>query len=273
MKILIIGATGMLAKPVIKQLDQQGFDLRLFSRSINASMFDKHYEIIQGDLFNPQILEQAMRGCDAVHINLSKTDEALAVQAIVTMAKVVNIKLITTISGSTVAEENRWFWMTDNKYKAEQSIINSGIPYIIFRLSFVFESLALMIQDGKATIIGKQSHPFRWIAADDVAKMVTAGYQKPDAKNKIYYGYGPQSYLMRDVLHLYVKHKHPEIKNVSSVPAWLLKLIAKLTKNSELKLVASIFGYFDKVIEPVNADKSSEILGGPRMSFDNWLEK
>ena len=41
MKILVIGARGMLAKPAIKQLDNHGCKLRLFSRTVNNSMFEK----------------------------------------------------------------------------------------------------------------------------------------------------------------------------------------------------------------------------------------
>ncbi len=52
MKIAILGATGLLAKPVIKQLDTQGIKLRLFSRTITSSMFSKDYELVQGDVFN-----------------------------------------------------------------------------------------------------------------------------------------------------------------------------------------------------------------------------
>ncbi len=273
MKILIIGATGMLAKPVIKELDNQGFQLALFSRTITAAMFDKRYQIFKGDLFNPIILKQAMTGCDAIHINLSKTDEALAVHTIITMAKQVGIKFITTISGSTVAEENRWFWMTNNKIKAEQSIIESGIPYVIFRLSFVFESLSLMVRDGKATIIGKQAQPFHWIAADDVAKMVSAAYKNSDVRNEILYGYGKNRYLMKDLLTQYVKHKHPQIKKVDNVPAWLLKLIAKLSKNKELETTVSIFKYFDKVSEPNDVITAADILVEPQMTFNEWLDK
>ena len=76
MKVLIIGASGLLAKPVIRHLDKAGFQLRLFSRSVNQSMFDKEYEMVQGDVFNLNDLNKAMNGCDAVHISLSTTNEA-----------------------------------------------------------------------------------------------------------------------------------------------------------------------------------------------------
>ena len=53
MKILVIGASGMLAGPAIRKLDEAGFELRLFSRTVKPSMFINDYEIMQGDLFRP----------------------------------------------------------------------------------------------------------------------------------------------------------------------------------------------------------------------------
>ena len=132
MKILVIGASGMLAKPVVKKLDEAGFQIRLFSRSVKPSMYEKEYEIVNGDIFNKADLEKAMEDCDAIHITISKTNEANAVKAIMEVAKSKQIKLISYVSGASVKEENTWFPMTGNKYLAEQSIINSGIPYIIF---------------------------------------------------------------------------------------------------------------------------------------------
>lgn len=120
MKVLIIGASGMLAKPVIQHLDNAGFQLRLFSRTVSQSMFDREYEIVQVDVFNPDHLDKAISGCDAIHISHSMSNEALAAKAIVEVAKKKAIKLISAISGCTVAEENRWFYMIDNKYQAEQ---------------------------------------------------------------------------------------------------------------------------------------------------------
>ncbi len=35
MKILVIGASGLLAKPVVSHMDKAGFQLRLFSRNVN----------------------------------------------------------------------------------------------------------------------------------------------------------------------------------------------------------------------------------------------
>ena len=271
MKILVIGASGLLAKPVIKQLDKNGSQLRLFSRTVNQTMFDKPYEIVQGDVLNRNDLDKAMNGCDAVHISLSNLNEAVAVKTILDIAKNKEIKLISYISGCTVAEENRWFPMTENKYQAEQSIIKSGIPYMIFRPSWFFETIELMVRDGKATLLGKQPNKAHWIAADDFARMVAAAYEKPDAKNKIFYIIGSEEYLMKDLLEEFCKHRYPEIKKVSTVPIGIIKMIAILTGNKELKSAASLFGYFEKVKERGNPDETNELLGKPTITFEKWM--
>lgn len=271
MKILVIGASGLLAKPVIRHLDNAGHQLRLFSRKVNQSMFDKEYDLVQGDVFNQGDLTKAMTGCDTVHISLSTMNEALAVRLIVETALKEGIKLISTVSGCTVAEENRWFQMIENKFQSEQTIIKSGIPYMIFRPTWFFESLDLMIRDGKAMLLGKQPNPSHWVAADDLARMVVTAYRKPEAKNKIFFIFGPEPHLMKDLLEKYCRLRYPEIKKVSSVPIWMMKIIATLTGNKELKGVASLFAYFEKVNELGNPDETNAILGKPLTTFENWI--
>ncbi len=271
MKVLVIGASGMLARPVINQLDKAGFDLRLFSRTVNQAMFSKKYEIIQGDVFKPTDLENAMDGSDTVHISLSDVNEALAVRAIVKSAQEKGTKLISYISGCTVAEQNRRFKVIENKYLAEQTIIRSGIPYMIFRPTWFFESLGYMVRNGKAMMLGKQPNPWHWVAAGDFARMVATAYQKPEARNHIFYIHGPESLLMKDALEEYCLKMHPSIRRVSSVPIGLIKVIAILSGNKQLRDTASLFAYFEKAKEMGNPEETNNILGKPGTTLVTWL--
>lgn len=272
MKILIIGASGMLSKPVVQQLDKKGFQLRLFSRTVNPSMFINDYEIVQGDIFNPNDLNKAVEGCDAIHISISRLDEKKATETIVKVAKEKGIKLIGMVSGATVSEENRWFKFIDNKFQAEQLLIKSGIPYMIFRPTWFYESLELMIRNGKATILGEQPNPYHWVAADDFARMVAEAFSKKEAANRIFYIYGPETYLMKDLMEKHCKAIYPEIKKVSVAPIPLLKIIATLTGNLELKEACKLFAYFQKVQEPEIASETDNLLGKPEQNFEKWLE-
>ena len=272
MKILVIGASGMLASPVISKLNQYGFQLRLFSRTVAPSMFDNNYDLIRGDIFNPDDLDKAIDGCDAIHITIAKLDEKEAVKTIVKVAKKKKIKLISMVSGCTVSEENRWFKFIDNKFQAEQIIINCGIPYLIFRPTWFFESLELMIRDGKATLLGKQPNPYHWIAADEFAQLIATAFSKKETFNKIFYIYGPKTYLMKDLLERYCKVFYPEIKKVSVVPIPFLKFIAILTGNKELKNATALFSYFQKVSEPKINSQTFDLLGKPELDFEKWVE-
>jgi hypothetical protein len=68
----------------------------------------------------------------------------------INVAKPKEIKLISIVSGRMVAEENCWFPMIENEFQAEQAVRNSGIPYMIFRPTWFFESLDLMIRKRKS---------------------------------------------------------------------------------------------------------------------------
>ena len=97
MKILVIGASGLLAGPVIRKLDEKGYDLRLFSRSVKPSMFVNDYDIAQGDVFHPADLEKAVSGCDAVHISLASADDVKAVANILEVSKKNGIRRISLV--------------------------------------------------------------------------------------------------------------------------------------------------------------------------------
>jgi uncharacterized protein YbjT (DUF2867 family) len=272
LKILVIGASGMLAGPVIRKLDEKGFELRLFSRSVNPSMFINDYNIVQGDLFIPDDLEKAMTGCDAVHISISTGDDVKATELIINKAREQGIRLVSMVSGCTVSEENRWFEFIDQKFRSEQIIMQSGIPYFIFRPTWFFESLGMLVRNGKATILGHQTELYHWIAADDFGKMVASAYSAEGAENHIYYVYGSERYGMKEMLEKYISKLHPEITKVSVAPIPVLKIMAFLTRNKTLKYAASLFGYFEKVKEAEIPEQELIRLGKAEIYFETWME-
>ncbi len=281
-RILIVGATGMLARPVARKLKDAGYIVRMFSRSVSEKEESEGFEISRGDFFNPADLERAMKDCRFVHTNLAKVDEGAAMRLIVEAAKRADIETISCISGASVCEENRWFYGTEYKYQAEQAVIHSGIPYMIFRPSWFFESLELMVRGGKAMMIGKQPHPYRWVAVEDYARMVAAAYLKstsenptrnaePGTLNQIYHVLGPEYHHMRDLLVKYVKAVHPEIKKVSDVPLWMMKLIGFLSGKKEIKGVADLYGYFEKDREQGDPAFTDALLGKTEITFEKWM--
>ena len=71
-KILFIGASGMLGKPVALELLRAGFPVTLLARDEEKmqKLFPKT-TIIKGDVFDIASLENAMKGQEIVYLNLS----------------------------------------------------------------------------------------------------------------------------------------------------------------------------------------------------------
>jgi uncharacterized protein YbjT (DUF2867 family) len=271
-KVLVIGASGLLAGPVIRKLDEKGYDLRLFSRSVKPSMFVIDYEITQGDVFNLADLEKAVTGCDAVHISLASADDVNVVSNIIEVSKKNGVRRISLVSGCTVAEENRWCKFTDDKFRTEQMIMQSGLSWFIFRPTWFFESLPMFVRNGKASVLGRLTDRYHWVAADDLGTMVADAYSTAGAENRIYYIYGPERYTMKEMLDKYCRALHPEIKSVGETPLLPLKIIAFLTRNRQLKFAASLFGYFEKVHEPEIPEADLALLTRPATDFDTWVK-
>jgi hypothetical protein len=236
-------------------------------------MFDNSFEVFAGDPMDASCLREALGGCFGVHISLPTEVEQQVAETVAKVAPRHNMKRISYISGATVAEENRWFSMVNRKFMAEKAIRESGIPYSIFCPTWVMESLPLFVRQGQATVMGKQPHPYHWVATEDIARMVSQAYQCEEAANKRFVVHGSEAIQIQEALRRYCAVFHPEIKEVSTMPFWLVKLLATLTRSRELKGAGEMMSYFEKVGEGKNLPQAHSIVDAPTITLDMWLDK
>lgn len=272
--ILVLGGTGILGRPVASALQAAGYRVRVMTRDqLRAQrIFDSSFEMVVGDPVNGGTLERVMDGCFGVHISLPTEVEQQAAENVAKTASRQGIKRISYISGATVAEENRWYPMIDRKYLAEKALRESGVPSTIFCPTWVMEGLALFIHQGKAFVFGKQPYPYHWVAAEDIARMVVLSYGLGEVASGRFILHGPEAILLREALQRYCTAIHPEINEVSSLPLWLVKMMAGATNNHALKGGGQMMEYFDKIGEGNHAPQHNCIHGAPTITLDNWLE-
>lgn len=273
--ILVLGATGTLGKPVSSALKEAGFRVRIMTRDLQKArkVFDNSIEMVAGDPMDPACLEEALVGCYGVHISLPTEVEQQVAERVAKLAPSRGVERITYISGATVAEEHRWFPMIDRKFLAEKAIQESGIPYTIFAPTWVMDGLPMFVNQGKAFVMGKQPYPYHWVAAEDIARMVSAAYGLEEAANKRFILHGPEGIRLSEALRRYCTVFHPEIKSVSSMPLWLVRLLGTITGNQGLKGAGEMMAYFEKVGEDSSLAKMDGILSAPAMTLDEWLHK
>ncbi len=273
--ILIIGGTGTLGKPISLCLNNDGFRVRIMTRDLQKARkaFDNSFEFFAGDPTDASCLEEALHGCYGVHIGLPTEVEQQVAEAVARVSLRHGIERISYISGRTVSEENRWFPMVNRKFLAEKAIHESGIPYTIFCPTWVMEILPVFVNQGRATVFGKQPCPYHWVAAADIARMVSTAYRLEEAANQRFFVLGPEPISMHDALRRYCAIFHPDIKNVTTMPLWLVRLLATLTGNQGLKGAGEMMAYFENVGETSNNPAADScMLGAPTITLDQWLE-
>lgn len=280
-RILVVGATGMLGKPVARQLKAAGFQVRILSRSPEkaAALFGQAFEIYRGEVEDPVSLQTALVGCQGVHINLKggprpadyERLEHQGTQALVNAARAAGVRQVTYLSGYTVQEKKAHSPESRAKFKAEQAIRASGIPYTLFRATWFMESLPLFVRGKQALLIGPQPHPLHWVAAADYAQMVSRSYQTPDALNKVFYIYGPQAFTMKAALQLYGRLATPQVQ-VATIPIGLMTLLGKITFNAEWQSLAESFAYFNQIGEDGDPQEANRLLGAPQTTLQQWSE-
>ncbi|NOY57941.1 MAG: SDR family NAD(P)-dependent oxidoreductase [Calditrichaeota bacterium] len=280
--ILVVGATGMLGEPVARQLQKDGYAVRVLARNPDKAKtkLGDSFDFIRGDVEDASSLVKAVDGCFGVHINLKggpRAEDFVRIEQrgaanVARAAAQKGVQRLTYLSGAAAFEDNSWFPSIKAKLGAEAAIQESGVPYSIFCATHFMESLPLAVRGKRASVLGKQPHRLHWVAAGDYAGMVSRSFQLPDAANKRFFVFGPETWTMAEALEKYCAAVHPGVK-VSSMPIWLLSLIGKVSFNAELQFIAELMRFFEKVGEGGDPTEANELLGTPTTTLEQWCEQ
>jgi uncharacterized protein YbjT (DUF2867 family) len=112
------------------------------------------------------------------------------------------------------------------KWNTEQSLINSGITYTIFRPSGYFVDFLeyfapTIIKKGKMQAIGNGLKRIQPVAPEDVAEALLQSVGNEKAKNKIFSIAGPETFTFNEVVELVAQVVGKKVK-ITHTPFWLL---------------------------------------------------
>jgi len=280
--ILVIGGTGLLGKPVAQQLKADGFNVRLLARNPEKakSMLGDGYQIFKGSYEDSEALKAALTGCDGVHINLKggPKDEDYdrvdhhGTRIIAEAAKAAGVGRVSIISAYAVSEAKADTPESIAKFKGEQALKASDVPYTIFRCSWFMEILPLFVRGKSISLIGNQAHPLHWIAAQDYARMVSRAYQTQETLNKELYIFGPEAYTMGDAMKIYTEIATRGVK-VSAISTRMLSILGMISFDPELKGMATLMGHYERFGEDGSAEEANRLLSAPTITLRDWSER
>lgn len=279
-KVLVVGATGMLGRPVTEQLKADGFEVTVMSSNPQRAeqIFRDKFEIVKGDVTVPESLGSPLSGQDYLYINLNSHFDPVKYQKIeiegtanlVRAAKEMGLKRVMHISGASSRGKEIGSIYLDAKVRAERALIESGINFTVMRPSWFFETLPKFVQKERATIIGHQPGKIHWLAATDYAAQVSCAFRTEAAANKCFYNFGPEPMTMFEALNRYCQKFYPNV-SVRELPVSFAKLTAMLTGNKQLKLSIPFFEYIAERNEDVDYAETDAILGKNTTTIDTWL--
>jgi uncharacterized protein YbjT (DUF2867 family) len=149
MKVFLTGATGFVGRNMLKRLLAEGHSVRALVREPEkaSALKEERVELTAGDVAEGAGLDQGMQGCDAaIHLvgiivekgkNTFERVHHLGTRNVVEAAKRMGLKRLVHMSALGARADGAAEYQT-TKWKGEEEVRRSGIPYCILRPSLIF---------------------------------------------------------------------------------------------------------------------------------------
>jgi NADH dehydrogenase len=234
-KIVISGANGFVGKSVGQFLARNGFELIGLVRKGKKKAVNFGQAVISEDLTENDLIHLVRgsvaflhfigMGKQTVESDYEKVNVGLTRNA-VKLCKKARIKKILFISGLGVNEKSTSGYFI-SKFKAEQSIIKSGLDYTIFRPSYIIGEgdplsniLVKQIRNNQITIPGSGNYRVQPILVSDVARVVMKAIFEKKFSGKIIDLVGPQTVTYNRFIKDLVGKRKIKIRNVDFEQAY-----------------------------------------------------
>lgn len=188
--ILVTGATGRQGGAALHHLRDAGFTVRALTRHPDSpkarALTGRATEVVRGDLDDEESIRGAMDGVYGVYsvqVSLEIGPEA-EVREGTKLADAAKRSRISHLVYSSVgsADQNTGVPHFESKFRIEQHIRATGVPYTILRPVFFMENWLGMknnVEEGKLMFPLSPETRLQMIAVDDIGAFVTMAFQHP----------------------------------------------------------------------------------------------
>ncbi|MBP6764138.1 MAG: SDR family oxidoreductase [Rubrivivax sp.] len=244
MKVLVVGATGALGRPVVHLLRAKGLAVRALSRHPQQAgdLAESGAELVAGDLADPHSIERACAGVTHVlacaHGLLGRGRQRMETiddaghRRLIAAAHAAGVQRFVYTSAHGAAPDHAVdFFRT--KHAIEQVLLGSGLDAVILRPTAFMEHHVHafngkgLLDKGKVQLIGPGTKPRNFVCAQDVAQFaLLALLGNPPLFRSLVIG-GPGNYSNLDVAALYARLAGVPLR-VSHLPAGVASLLGRV---------------------------------------------
>ncbi len=240
--ILVTGGTGFIGRNLVKLLIENGFEVRtLLKPSKKNPDLPKGIpvEAVVCSLNDERGLRAALKGIDVVfHLagseRLSSRSDLMKVDVNGTktlLQAAMKSKISQLIYLSHLgADQNSAFPVLKAKALAEKEVVNSGVPYTIFRTSHIFgkgdqfvEAFAklLRLSPGFFLVPGKGDSALQPLNVNDLVACLNLSIKNPELSNKIIELGGGEVFTFREVIEIIMNQLNIRRYVINISPAYL----------------------------------------------------
>lgn len=207
-RVLALGGTGMIGRPVVRAMVAHGFDVRVLTRDASRAIpgLAQGVELVEGDLADPGAVAGAFAGVDAVTLTLNTPFSERAgfdpdlhgTLSAIELASRAGVRRIVRLSALGVPEGRHGWWVIERKAQADEATLRASVPGVVLRADWFMETLAALRIGPALFVPGAPSTGLRWIAGEDFGRMVVSALTADDAVGRAFDVQGPESVSFRD---------------------------------------------------------------------------
>jgi NADH dehydrogenase len=292
--ILVTGGTGFVGGHVVHALRQAGRPVRCLvrSRRTAGTLATLGCELAEGDVTDTDSLRRALEGIEVVvhlvAIRQGKAEQFRRImvggtQALLRLANEAGVARFVHMSAlGTTAESKDLVPYYGAKWQQEQDVGASGLPYVIFRPSFVFgrdggilPTFRRLAKLAPVTpIIGSGTQRIQPIWADDVAAYFDKAVELDAATNRTFELGGPDVVAWNEFwerLKRVLGVRRPSVH----VPVGLMKMNALVTERlpGNIPLTRDLLKMLEHGDNVVSNDDAAQTFGLPLIPLDEQLRR
>jgi nucleoside-diphosphate-sugar epimerase len=271
----------MLGKPTALELLRAGFDVSMLARDTEKMQkLFPNINILKGDVFDSDSLQNAMQGQEIVYANLSipqsskknePQQEREGVANIIDAAKKSGVRRIGYLSSLIKDYQGmngfNW-WAFDIKQNAIDAIKNSGLNYSIFYPSTFMETIdKQMLQGNRLMMLGKSEAPMWFIAAKDYGVQVAWAMKKAGDNNQEYNVQGLEPLTFDEAAKQFCENCKRRL-TITRAPMTPVKLLGYLSQ--KMNYTANICEALNKYPEKFVSQKTWDELGKPSITMAQY---
>lgn len=290
-RIFITGGTGFVGSAIRAQLKDRTVRLLVRDREQAERLRGPNVETVVGDITRPETLKDKIDGCEAViHLVAIIAEEGGATfdgiirqgtVNVVQEARSAGVSRFLHMSAMGTRNDPRYGYF-EAKWQAEQAVINSGIPWTIFRPSVIFgpgdefiNTLAKLVKAAPVIpVVGTGKSKFQPVSVSEVATAFVRALDDPSTEGHIYDLGGGKIYEYEDMLAV-IAAKLGMKKPMVKVPVALMKPVVSLSKPLPKALRPPVTSEQLKMLSIDNCSKDSAtemLIGRPALRLEDGID-